>query len=533
MGSNIVKYIFIIIVIGLIGFGVYKMVKNQEEIVPESLDQTSTITTIQTDLRLAICGFDTMNPILSNNRNVQEISKMIYEPLVTLNEAYKLEYCLAEEIAKTDELNYIIKIKKGILWQDGTELTANDVKFTIDKIKFAGENGVDTIYASNLAAVLNYEPIDEYTFKLTLSEPVDFFEYHLTFPILSEKYYANEDFYHSEKNNQSVGTGMFKIISVDSNIIKLAKNEMYWNSAKNPMANEVNINLYGSAGELYNAFKNGEIDVVDVKSKNVEELIGSIGYKKIEYKSRDYNFLALNTQNEVLSSSAVRKAISKIIDKNNIVASCLGSGYVASNFSLDMGNWLYTRDLSIEVNTDEASQILQNDGWEYKNNRWTKKIDKRTVDLAFSITVNGSDETKVSVAENIKNQLTNMGINVTIRQVNREAYFASLESKNFDVILTGITCGYSPSLKTFFGANNLANYAKNEVAEIMNVVSNTSDENQLYENYNKLYDIYLEEVPYIGLYRNTDVVIYNQSLVGNIKANAFNLYYNIEKWYRQ
>lgn len=269
------------------------MVKNQEEIVPENLDQTSTVTTIQTDLRLAISGFDTMNPILSNNRNVQEISKMIYEPLVTLNEAYKLEYCLAEEIAKTDELNYVIKIKKGILWQDGTELTANDVKFTIDKIKFAGENGVDTVYASNLAAVLNYEPIDEYTFKLTLSEPVDFFEYYLTFPVLSEKYYANEDFYHSEKNNQSVGTGMFKIISVDSNIIKLAKNEMYWNSAKNPMANEVNINLYGSAGELYNAFKNGEIDVVDVKSKNVEELIGSIGYKKIEYKSRDYSFFGI------------------------------------------------------------------------------------------------------------------------------------------------------------------------------------------------------------------------------------------------
>ena len=79
----------------------------------------------------------------------------------------------------------------------------------------------------------------------------------------------------------------------------------------------------------------------------------------------------------------------------------------------------------------------------------------------------------------------------------------------------------------------MANYANGEVSEIMNVILNTSDEDQLYEKYNRLYDIYLEEVPYIGLYRNTDVVIFNQSLVGNIKANAFNLYYNIEKWYRQ
>lgn len=533
LGNNILKYLFIVIVIGLIGFGVYKMAKSDEEKDNENLDQTSTVNTIQTDLRLAICGFDTINPILSNNRNVQEISKIIYEPLVTLNEAYKLEYCLAEEIAKTDDLNYVIKTKKGILWQDGTEFTAHDVWFTIDRIKRATENGVSTVYANNLAAVIQTDAIDDTTLKITLSEPVDFFEYHLTFPILSEKYYGDDNFYVSEKNNMPIGTGMFKIANVDSNLINLEKNDLYWNVSKQPMASEIHINMYGSAGEVYNAFKNGEIDIVDVKINDVEKYIGSIGYKKIEYKARDYDFLAINTQNEVLASSSVRRAIGKAIDKNNIVASCLGAGFVASNFSLDMGNWLYTKDVSVPVNLDEANQILAQDGWEYKNNKWRKKVDQRTLELAFSIAVNGNNSTRVAVAENIKNQLANIGIPVLIKQLNNEAYAASLENKNFDMILTGMTCSYSPSLRLFFGENNLANYANGEVSEIMNVILNTSDENQLYEKYNRLYDIYLEEVPYIGLYRNTDVVIFNQSLVGNIKANAFNLYYNIEKWYRQ
>ena len=88
-------------------------------------------------------------------------------------------------------------------------------------------------------------------------------------------------------------------------------------------------------------------------------------------------------------------------------------------------------------------------------------------------------------------------------------------------------------MKTFFGEGNLANYENEEVKEIMNIISNTSDENTLYEKYNRLYDIYLEEVPYIGLYRNTNVVVYNQGLVGRISPNDFNLYHNIEKWYRQ
>ena len=101
------------------------------------------------------------------------------------------------------------------------------------------------------------------------------------------------------------------------------------------------------------------------------------------------------------------------------------------------------------------------------------------------------------------------------------------------MILTGIRCAYSPSLETFFGGGNIANYSNPEVSEIMNIIKNTSDENVLYEKYSRLYDIYLEEAPYIGLYRETDVIIYNQGLVGNITANAFNIYYNIEKWYRQ
>ena len=527
MGNNILKYVFIIIVIGLIGFGAYTMLKNDANPEDEIVDQTSTVNTIQTDLRLAICNFDTINPILSNNRNVQEITKIIYEPLVTLNENYKIEYRLATEIAKTDDLNYVIKLRNNVVWEDGTPFTAYDVKFTVDAIKFGGSPA----YYSNLAPVQGLEVIDDNTLKMTLYSPVDFFEYNLTFPVMCAGYYSDEDFATSTK--YPIGTGMFKIVTVDSNVIKLEKNENYWDTSKTPMAKQININIYNSPGELYNSFKNGELDIVDVKISNVENYIGSIGYKKLEYKSRDYDFLAINTENPVFSESAVRKAISKIIDKNNIVASCLGSGYAASNFSLDMGDWLYTKDLSVQPNAEEANQILIQNGWEYKNNKWRKNINGRITELTFSLSVNATNPIRLQVAENIKNQLANFGINVYIKQLNDEAYSKSLENKDYDMILTGITCGYSPNLSTFFRENNLANYNNEEISQIMSVISNTSDENILFDNYNRIYDIYLEEAPYIGLYRNTDIVVYNQSLVGNIKANSFNLYYNIEKWYRQ
>lgn len=529
--NNFFKYIFAIVVIFLVGYTAYIIIQNKTDTSDISLDQTSTLTNIQTDLRLSIAELDTINPILSNNRNVQEVGKIMYEPLVTLNENYKLEYCLAEEIAKIDELNYVIKLRKGVLWENNANFTADDVKFTIDVIKDLEKRGINSIYTENLRNVVGLESIDGSTIKISLSQETPFFEYNLTFPIMCASHYAEEDFLESQKT--PIGTGMFKISEMSGNIIKLIKNDNYWNTAKVPTVTEVYINLYQSMGEAYNAFKSGDIDIMIVKNSNVEEYIGTLGYNKIEYKSREFDFIALNTNNFILSDIAVRKALSYVLDKNTLVATCLGSGYVASNFSLDMGNWLYTKDLNIATDTEQARQILLTNGWTQVNNKWQKKVEGRTVKLEITLTVNNNNSARLSVAENIKNQFENFGVTVHIRQLSAENYATALNNRDYEMIICGIETGFSPNLNTFFGDGNLSNYNNNEVSEIMNIVKNTTDENVLYDRYSRLYEIYLEEVPYIGLYRNTTSVIYNQGLVGNIKPNVFNVYHNIEKWYRQ
>lgn len=526
--NNFFKYIFAVVVVFLIGYTVYIIFQNKEDVSDYSLDQTSTLNNIQTDLRFAISGFDTINPLLTNNRNVQEISKVIYDSLVTLDGNYKLKNCLAEEIAQTDELTYIIKMRKGVLWEDKSNFTAYDVQYTIDLIL---KNNVSPRYRENLKYIIETEAIDSNTLRISLSEPVPFFEYNLTFPIMCQKYYEGEDFATSSKT--PIGTGMFKIQEISSNVIKLVPNEHYWDTSRKPMATEITVNLYNTIGEAYAAFKNGEIDLLTVKTNDVETYIGTLGYNKIEYKTRNYDFLAINTAHEILSDPAVRKALSLSIDKNNIVASCLGSGYTPSNFSLDMGCWLYTKDLNTTIDTEQAAQLLHSAGWERTAGNWIKRTETGTKKLEFSLSVDSSNQARVLVAENIKNQLASFGVPITINYLSADNYANAINNKSYDTILTGIQSSYSPNLNTFFGDGNIANYSNVEVTDIMNTVKNTSDENILYEKYSRLYDIYLEEAPYIGLYRETDVIVYNQGLVGNITANAFNIYYNIEKWYRQ
>ena len=66
------------------------------------------------DINLGVAEFDTMNPILSQNKHVQEISRIIYEPLFELDGEYKLKKCLASDWAKTSPTTYLIKIQKTV-----------------------------------------------------------------------------------------------------------------------------------------------------------------------------------------------------------------------------------------------------------------------------------------------------------------------------------------------------------------------------------------------------------------------------------
>lgn len=524
--NNFFKYIFAAVVVFLIGYTAYIIFQNNTKGEEASLDHTSTLTNIQTDLRFAIAELDRFNPLTSNNRNVQEITKIIYDPLVTLNANYKLEYCLAEEIAKTDDITYVVKLRKGVLWEDRSNFTAEDVKYTIDLIK----SGISPVYSENVKYILDAQIIDSTTIKIILTQPVAFFEYNLTFPIMCKNYYDGEDFAVSEK--LPIGTGMFRISEASTNVIKLVPNEYYWNTSRKPMATEININLYGTIGEVYTAFKNGEIDILSIKINNVEDYIGTLGYKKIEFKSRNYDFIAFNTASELLSDPIVRQALSLAVDRNSLVGN-LGEGYIASNFSLDFGSWLYTKDLNSQIDTEKASQILMNAGWERTANTWQKRDESGTRTLNFRLVVNSEDAVRTRVAEIIRDQFASFGVQVNIDYLPYNDYAEAINTGNYEAAITGIRVGFSPSLNTFFGSGNIANYNNEEVLEIINAVSNTTEDNVLYEKYNRLYDIYVEEAPYIGLYRNTETIIYNQSLVNNITANYFNIYHNIEKWYRQ
>ena len=508
-------------------FAIYKI--RTEEEAKEQMQQSQQKEEEEARIReinLGIAEYDTMNPIESKNKNVQDIQKLIYEPLINITSDYKLQSCLAVEWVKKTDTSYIIKLREGVLWSDGTKFTSEDVRFTIDTLK-----NVSSIYSYNVEQVVQTEVVDDHTITITLAKEVPFFEYNLTFPIIPASGY--------NKETVPLGTGKYAISqNEDANII-LEKNSNWWGARETTLSLEkIIVNKYASLGEMYNGFKIGNIDMISTDNTNLQEYIGKIGYNEKQLQGREHTFLALNTQNTFLNSVAVRKAIAYSIDKENIVSSIFDSKYYTSSFPLEYGTWIYqSQNSSAGYNPEQGKQELTNEGWTYRNKIWQKSVSsgnsrRRSSSqiLSLNLLVKASDNSKVVVAENIKQQLANQGITIDIIQASDESYTNMLNSRSYDMALCTMNSSPSPSMEIFFGENNLANYTDDEVTEIMKEVKNTTDEETLKNDFQKLSDKYKNDAPYISLYSNRYSVVYSTALLGEFSPNWFSSFYNIETW---
>ena len=518
MKTNIMKYIFFILVFIMIGLAIFFLYKDGKKKVYAIENEEIEINMVD-ELNIGISGYDTINPILSKNRDIQYIDKLIFDPLIDIDYNFKTQNKLAKEFSKINELIYIVKLRDDVYFNDGEKLTSDDVLFTLNNLM---KDNINSIYKENVKDIKEIQKIDEYTFKIILKNKVDFFEYMMCIPILAKHSY-NDNTLHSN-TAIPVGTGKFKIEEINDDKIVLTRSNIN-NKSK---IKKINLILKKNANDLYKALNKNEIDFFITDNINFEEQIGSMGYNINEVQNREFDYLVLNNQSSLLKSNKVRKAINYLIDKNEIIYNVYNSKYYIASFPLDYGNYLYNEnDTQYDIN--KAREMLLNEGWTIKNN----KLIKNGKFFRLKLLVDNQNEKRVQVANIIKEQLKEIGIIIDTYAVNNTAFNNYIKNKNYDIVLTGNIISNSPNLQTYFGNNNLSNFKNDEIKIILNEVKNIDNQvDFLKEKYQRLEEIYTEEMPFISLYFNSLFIISNKKLKGDLSGNWYNIYYNIDNWYK-
>ncbi len=136
------------------------------------------------------------------------------------------------------------------------------------------------------------------------------------------------------------------------------------------------------------------------------------------------------------------------------------------------------------------------------------------------------------MAEEIKKQFDKIGIIINIVKVSDNRYNSYIKNKNYDMILTGNIISNCPDVNTYFGEENLSNFNNIEIQSILKEILNIDSEEIIKEKYLEIIQIYEDEMPFISLYSNSLFALTNNNLKGDLSFNWYNLFYNIDNWYK-
>lgn len=501
--NKIIKYIFGIVIVALIFSSIWLYFSNKSEV--SALPEKNEINSIRDELRLGIINYDTINPIESKNIDVQYLDKLIFDSILTVSEDFKLQNNLAEEVAKIDSLDYLIKLKDDIIWHNGEKFNAKDIEYTINNIK----KNEKSIYYDNVKNIDKIYIIDENTIKLTLKEENELFKFMLTFPIIKEP---------DKEGGYLNGTGKYKVINISEKQIILKKTER-----AECKIDKIIVNLYKKNIELYNAFSEKNIDILFTKNINYEEYLGTIGYKSNICSDREYDYLAINTEKV---EKEIREAINSVIDKKNINYKIYNNKFIITDLPMSKESYLCL-NYGTNDKLEDARQILMKNGWKYLNEKWLKN----NKELSLSLMVENENENRLLVAKEIKEQLETFGINVELIKLSRNNYDYYKDKKQYELLLTGDIISIEPNLNNYFKEENIFNFDNNHLQRNLEEVFDIDDCDVLKKKYEEIFDIYSNEIPFISLYFNSNILIFSDDLRGNFDHNWFNLYYNIDNWY--
>ena len=119
MKAKSLKIIIVIFILFIIAGIVYGITHNKKDEQQENKDISYQTVDMITNIRLGISNFDSIHPYVTNNQEAIYIDQLIFEPLLSITEDYKVSECLAKEWSRIGDKTYVIKLNENIQWQDG------------------------------------------------------------------------------------------------------------------------------------------------------------------------------------------------------------------------------------------------------------------------------------------------------------------------------------------------------------------------------------------------------------------------------
>ncbi|MBE5786312.1 MAG: ABC transporter substrate-binding protein, partial [Clostridiales bacterium] len=307
-------------------------------------------TTMDHTLTLGVISTKTtsLNPLVSQEREFQSLTALMYEGLYAIDDDYRPQKHLAEDCSVSNGGKTLtINIRSGVKFHNGKELTAYDVEATINEIlRLANEGQGQYLQLKYFIASASANNGKTIIIKLNRAYYGNY--YALTFPILPRE---------EVQSTQPSGTGPYKLDRfVPKDYLYLSANENWWKEP--PTVKNINVNFSATNKDLISDYEFNVLDAAITRSAAAGQYRTGLTNLNISYRTRQLETLLMCFNEFPLDDVRVRQAIRYAIDFDSIAASVYMGTAERTDTPIPSSIWLYNNAIQHEYNPDKARELL-------------------------------------------------------------------------------------------------------------------------------------------------------------------------------
>ncbi|NUO81538.1 hypothetical protein HUU05_15800 [candidate division KSB1 bacterium] len=481
--------------------------------------------------------FDTLLELgTANSDALHVIEEMLFLTLCELDENLALQPRFAKSwTVSRDEKEVTFFLRDDVFWSDGRPTSAADVLFTYQLAvnPQVGYTGRDRFVEVDTVITLDAHTI-RFTFKKNYPDAL----LDIQIPILPEHRLANvppEQLRQSAFNRQPVGNGPFMLKEWRANDrIVFEANPRYFGGK--PKLDRVIFRIVPEETVLLNSLLTGEIDLLPYVAPNkLSTITDNPDLQVLRYPDRGYSFLAFNLKRPVFQDRRVREAITKAIQRENLVDVLLnGQGRLVSG-PIPPYFWAHDESLPVDIfNPNEAKNLLETAGWvDLNQDGWREKEGET---LTFTMKTNADNKLRSDALVMIQSDLAKIGIQAKPELLEFGKLVEDvLQRRDFDLVLLSWKTGYSVNPSQVWHSDAIANgynlgaYSNPRVDSLLTVARQENDRSKAKPLWCAFQRQIAEDYPYVFLYNQDNPAVVRKRL-HNVKMDVRGYLNNVEDW---
>lgn len=490
----------------------YSYIDDTSDTVPDKLQESEKKMIDEIKINLAYNSADSLDPYAAKSDLNRNLSSLIFDSLFAVDNTFKAVAQIADCYVQTED-KITVTIKDSLYFSDSSAVGAEDVLYSFNTAK--SSDRYKTALSVFKSAEASGKKVDFY-FAESCPEGVNL----LSFPIIKSGSFKN-----GSKTNISLGSGRYILSESKDGTLYLTCNEKRLGSYT-PIYRNIGLVSASDNESIHSLFSLGHSNFITetFADGNYTQTIGATN--KITLSNIVY--LVCKKSNKIFDDTKVKQAISLAINRDEIADYSFIS-YAKSAYTPLHPDYYKTAKRNNDnekYDIQKAKNTLDSAGYTNINPKYNFRYADGKI-LEFNLIVCKDNSFKVSAAQKIKEQLDNVGIQVSITQYDEKDFLKAVKAGKYDMYIGECKLTNALDLSVFFTESSDVSYG----------IDTKCDSAQKYADYkngninlDEFLDTFTSEMPFIPLLYRYGAASANSAMAVADNTIVTDYYYNAENW---